>query len=409
MNCPLCRLGGAAVAEMAIEGRIPNDLCPRCSGRARRAQQMVSALDPPGGEVGPLGIEARVRAAAEAAPFARRRARHRWILGAVVVGAASIVLAMKVVSVYDTHEGRRARVEVGSFDDGDRSLGRGLALPTTYVTASSRGATVILADGSKLQASEGARVALPDRAAVRLERGRIDLHVVKQASRRPFVVETPEVVVRVVGTRFVVERADASTNVSVSEGVVEVEDRRSGDTHRLAQGNSTQVGGVLPESPRAVEPLDAGDSSGAMVDADAATLAPSAASPTGAMSTPSVVQPSEIRARLRRKDVAGARALLRSAKAQPSRTSAAELGVCEAELLRAEEQYAEAIEAYLTVARRYPSSAHGDEALFAAAQLAMSTGRRERGRGLAEEYLARHPNGAFANEARRLLRASEPR
>jgi hypothetical protein len=70
---------------------------------------------------------------------------------------------------------------------------------------------------------------------VELLRGRVEFDVAPRRSRPPFVIQSGDVKVRVVGTRFSVRRQNASTEVRVQRGVVEVEHR--GRVTRLKPGD----------------------------------------------------------------------------------------------------------------------------------------------------------------------------
>lgn len=55
-----------------------------------------------------------------------------------------------------------------------------------------------------------------------LERGTVGFEVAPRGTRPPFVVQSGDIRVRVVGTSFLVSRTDSGTKVAVSHGVVEV-------------------------------------------------------------------------------------------------------------------------------------------------------------------------------------------
>ncbi|MET0343998.1 MAG: FecR family protein [Polyangiales bacterium] len=111
----------------------------------------------------------------------------------------------------------------------------------------------------------------------------------------------------------------------------------------------------------------------------------------------------DARAALGRGDVTSARGLLaRFAEAKARPAEQAEAGTLHAECALLERDANGAIGAYLEVAKRFASLPAGENAAFAAAQIAARQ-RDARASALFERYLARYPEGRFAAEARAAL------
>ena len=271
---------------------------------------------------------------------------------------------------------------------------RDRARSRTLETAAER-AELELADASVVSA--GPRTKLVYSAGredrIRLQRGQIWLRINSRKHGTPLVVETDELAVWVVGTRFAVSRSTAQagfrTTVVVDEGVVRIVEKPSGRSRPLAAGARL----TLPAA-GAVEPR-------AQAHAPSPPAAAANAEPTRQRATPKPTRPeisSEIRQKLREGAVSSARRLI--ARAQRERAvGAAELAILQAEADLAERRPERARSRYLAIVARYPGTSEAELSLFAAAQL--SRGRA--GVDLLQRYLARYPDGRFAQEASRLL------
>jgi hypothetical protein len=235
---------------------------------------------------------------------------------------------------------------------------------------------------------------------VGLGRGKVTLAVKHRSPSRDFRVETAEASVRVVGTRFGVERADhdawGATSVGVDEGIVEVTSKVTKETRRLA---ASERWTITTEPPPAPAPPPAPVEN----DAPAATPLESPA----AVEAPRVAA---IRSRLRSGRISEAKALYAQANHQANQDpiTRAELATVGAEIAFAERRYALALRSYLAVVKRFPSSRQAEAALFAAAQLALDhPDLGFDGRELLRRYLSQYPHGRFAQNVDSLLRALE--
>jgi hypothetical protein len=113
-----------------------------------------------------------------------------------------------------------------------------------------------------------------------------------------------------------------------------------------------------------------------------------------------------IRKTIRSGDVGGAREMIEAQRAKfaSSKRALAELGIVAAEADLAERKTKSAIGKYLDVVASYASTPQAEQALFAAAQLAID--RPDAGykaEALLKDYLDAYPKGQFAKDAQRLL------
>jgi transmembrane sensor len=97
-------------------------------------------------------------------------------------------------------------------------------MPTTYVTGVGERRVIVLSDGSKLSLDAATEVSVRYAAharMLRLERGRAEFEVAKDASR-PFTVAAADKLVRATGTAFSVELLQGSVQVVLYQGRVKV-------------------------------------------------------------------------------------------------------------------------------------------------------------------------------------------
>jgi ferric-dicitrate binding protein FerR (iron transport regulator) len=121
----------------------------------------------------------------------------------------------------------------------------------TPIRAPRGNARFALADGTRISLREKTEVSLASAAppVVSLASGEVYCEVPRTPGRR-FAVRTAEAEARVTGTELAVARA-GKTTVSVIEGSVEVSNARGKVT--LAAGQTSEVGGGTPSTPRAFD------------------------------------------------------------------------------------------------------------------------------------------------------------
>lgn len=276
-----------------------------------------------------------------AVPFARRRA--------VVVAAAGFAAAAAFAAV------------------AGRTLFQGAPpMEASRIVTGASPSHVALGASSLEVGPESAVVASGDDERGRLvvlEKGTVDCEVAERKGRPPFVVLAGDVRVRVVGTRFVVERAPEGVRVRVNHGTVEV----------LRGG----VGTLLHDGERWSEPRPA------------EVVTPSAPPPSAAPEVPTAKP--EPSAKPARPTVAPS-APHDPASDQKAFERAASLEVRDPE-------------AALATYRRLggASGPWAAPALFAAGRLAADRGRSAEARALLGDYLRRFPGGSNAADARKLL------
>jgi transmembrane sensor len=109
---------------------------------------------------------------------------------------------------------------------------------TRYATAMGERRSVTLADGSRIDLNTSTRIAVHWSRwsrKVELESGEA-LFSVTHDAHHPFVVESGDLSIRDVGTRFDVRKWPEQVTIAVLEGEVELEDARHAKTQRLKAG-----------------------------------------------------------------------------------------------------------------------------------------------------------------------------
>ncbi|GGJ84579.1 FecR family protein [Pseudomonas matsuisoli] len=123
-----------------------------------------------------------------------------------------------------------------------------------YLTSTGETLEVTLADGSQVTLAPHSAIASdfsPDKRSLRLLRGEAFFQV-KHDTMRPFIVDTEQASVRVLGTTFDVNTMDSLLEVRVQRGQVRVSDLdRGGRTQEnLLAGEGLRLGGTLPTAQR---------------------------------------------------------------------------------------------------------------------------------------------------------------
>lgn len=421
MSCSLCALSREALAEKLLdEDPALDQACASCKQRLAPMTHAAAMLahtdvDVVTADARRSMIErARLAANARGATHKRSSARSPWVRFAPVLAAAA-VLALLVGGFVRSKRSMQGEPALVAFDEGAALLDGHMTAGSTALTTAAAipkdadlvvpegtSAKLRLQDGTEVTATSGTNFRLArEETRFQLQQGSLGLAVQPRTKDRPLHVETPELALRVVGTAFTVARLGSRTDVRVTEGLVEIVAKQSGHRSQLGPGTTLSIGGH-PKEPAAeapsVIPPEPAPSVDAQPEADASAQVATAAP-----------RMADIRARVRAGKLAEARQLLQRAKTHPAYGHQAEIAVVEAELYLAERQYAQAIDAYLHAHRAYRSSPQGEEALFAAAQLALDHQGAPRARALLEQYLKAYPQGRFREDARRLLESTAPK
>lgn len=203
-----------------------------------------------------------------------------------------------------------------------------------------------------------------------LEHGEVECEVAPRRGRPPFVVQSGDVSVRVIGTRFRVAHTGDSTVVSVVHGIVEVDEHEHATTIGAGESWPAATTAIVSPSTPATVPTQA---------AAPPVVVPTpvaASSPLPPLRAPNVASSSPPEPEL-------------SAREQYERALAEESTQPEA-----------ALATYQALATG--SDAWAMNALFAESRLTLERGDRERAKTLLDEYIARFPSGPNAGDARAL-------
>ena len=267
------------------------------------------------------------------------------------------------------------------------------------------------ADGSVARVSGGGELvvksATPEHIEAVLAAGAADFEVTKEP-KREFVVQAGPVRVRVVGTRFRVERLGERTRVSVSEGKVEVQ--RGDKLDYLEAGESR----FFPSAPEANERAPRPSAGGARASFVALARAGEFKAAYQVMSqNPAVVGSSAEElmlaadaARLSSHPEEAVRYLKRVTN-EHGRDSRAPLAAFTLGrlLLSQLSRPGEAADAFALSRRLRPAGGLSEDALAREAEARGSAGASGRARTLAREYVARYPHGKHLSTMQRLASA----
>jgi len=320
---------------------------------------------------------------------ARQRTRAAWAGALVVASAAALLLAFVL--------GRKPA-----------------ALPQSSAPAAAASAAkspkTTFADGSVARVSDDGElrvvVATPEHIESVLTTGAADFEVTKHAGR-DFVVLAGSVRVKVVGTRFRVERSGERTRVSVAEGKVEVQE---GDVRSYLEAGESRF---FPSAAPAVAKEEPHVVSGGGARARFLELARGgefkaayqvmSQSPAAVGSSAEDLFLAADAARLSNhpEQAVGFLRRLTTEHAGDSRAplSAFTLGRV---LLSQLSRPAEAAEAFALARRLRPSGSLAEDALAREAEARAATGSAGQARTLAQQYVARYPQGKHLPTMQRL-------
>jgi transmembrane sensor len=265
------------------------------------------------------------------------------------------------------------------------------------------------ADGSIARVSDDGELLVKLASAERIESvltsGAADFEVTKRPER-DFVVVAGPVRVRVVGTRFRVERSGERTRVSVTEGKVEVQE---GDARvYLEAGESRFFPGAAPQ-PVAKEPAPAMNSGRARFlelarggeFRAAYQLMSQSPGAVGSSAEDLMLAADSARLSGHPEQAVGYLRRVTTEHASDSRAplSAFTLGRV---LLSQLSRPGEAAEAFALARRLRPSGSLAEDALAREAEARAAAGSRERAQALARDYVARYPQGKHLPTMQRL-------
>jgi ferric-dicitrate binding protein FerR (iron transport regulator) len=169
--------------------------------------------------------------------LARRARRPRWRPGRLLWVAATVALVAWAANHRRPHDSRtQGEVVAPALTS--------VPAPASVMPSTTQSRLVHLGSRADLELRSDAQVTLPAGVdanqrgpyRVRLDRGRMLATAGHREADEPLTVETPQVVVVVVGTRFSVEVTDGLTLVAVQEGRVRVE--RGDHTLLVSAGES---------------------------------------------------------------------------------------------------------------------------------------------------------------------------
>jgi transmembrane sensor len=268
------------------------------------------------------------------------------------------------------------------------------------------------ADGSVARVSDDGELVVKVATALHIESvlasGAADFEVTKHPER-DFVIVAGPVRVRVVGTRFRVERSGERTRVSVSEGKVEVQE---GDARSYLEAGESRFFPSQPapvkDEPRAVGSIGARArflelARGGEFKAAYQIMSQS---PAAVGSRPEELLLAADAARLSNhpEQALGYLRRVTSEHAGDSRAPLAAFTLGRV-LLSQLSRPAEAAEAFALARRLRPSGSLAEDALAREAEARAAAGSAAQARALAQQYVARYPQGKHLSTLQRLATA----
>jgi transmembrane sensor len=281
--------------------------------------------------------------------------------------------------------------------------------PTLAVVTAAKSPKTTFVDGSVARVSDGGELVVKLATAERIESvltaGAADFEVTKHPER-DFVVVAGPVRVRVVGTHFRVERSGERTRVSVSEGKVEVE--QGGSLSYLEAGESR----FFPSLPEAAkEEPHGGAATGARErflelarggDFKAAyQLMSQSPAAVGSSAEDLMLAADAARLSNHPEQAVGYLRRVTAEHAADSRSPLAAFTLGRV-LLSQLSRPAEAAEAFALTRRLRPSGSLAEDALAREAEARGAAGSAAQAHALAEQYVARYPQGKHLPTMQRL-------
>jgi hypothetical protein len=322
-----------------------------------------------------------------------RRARRR-ALGRLGAGAAALVAAAALFLV---------------LFDKKPAASRQAALPVTAAPAAAKSPKTAFADGSIARVSDDGELVVKVATAQHIEAvlttGAADFEVTKHPER-DFVVLAGPVRVRVVGTRFRVERSGERARVSVTEGKVEVQE---GETRSYLEAGESRFFPSMVEANREEPPAANGVGArvrflelarGGQFKAAYQVMSQSPAA-VGSSAEELLLAADAARLSNHPEQAVGFLRRVTTEHASDSRAplSAFTLGRV---LLSQLSRPGEAAEAFALARRLRPSGSLAEDSLAREAEARSAAGSTAKGRALAQQYRSRYPQGKHLPTMQRL-------
>jgi ferric-dicitrate binding protein FerR (iron transport regulator) len=206
------------------------------------------------------------RAALSAGSHRRRRSAHApgrpWRVAGLLTLVVTVVVTARLL-VPEAAPAMTMTMTMLSVTDGKVSIeragrrtevnGRSAIHPGDRIhTATGAHAAITTRDGSRIEVAPGSHLVWPEEAEpLQLNTGAFTADIVARPPERPFLAETPEAEVTVLGTRFTLQADDGLSLLAVERGRVRLGNRR--DHHQVEVASAEMAGssgsGVMTTSP----------------------------------------------------------------------------------------------------------------------------------------------------------------